>query len=438
MSLQHWLGPIKDSGWQMYELSERLYPICRSITGDGVRETLKILQEYMPLEIEEIPSGTKVFDWTVPKEWNVREAWVKDAAGRKIIDFAKHNLHLLNYSIPIHQKMSLADLRPHLHSLPDQPTLIPYRTSYYQENWGFCLTHQQYEKLEEGTYEVFIDSSLTEGHLTFGTLLIPGKTEEEILLSTHICHPSLANDNLSGISILTQLAQFIQQGDRHYSYRFLFLPGTIGAISWLALHQDHLARIKGGWVTALLGDDGAFTYKRSRRGDTEIDRITEYVLATTGHAHQVIDFIPYGYDERQFCSPGINLAMGNLGRTPFGQFPEYHTSADNMDFIRPENLQQSFQLFCQMVAVLEGNRTYQNLAPYCEPQLGKRGLYSAIGGDNDRKERQMAMLWLLNLSDGQNSLLEIAQRSGLSFALLAEMADVLMEHQLLDLYPSSI
>ncbi|MEO1515624.1 MAG: DUF4910 domain-containing protein [Bacteroidota bacterium] len=421
----------KQVGQKIYDLARRLYPICRSITGEGVRQSLRILQEYIPLEITEIQTGTKVFDWTVPKEWNIREAWIKGPNGQKIVDFAEHNLHLLNYSIPVHRQLSLEELQPHLHSLPAQPDLIPYRTSYYQENWGFCLPHRQYESLSPGNYEVYIDSSLEEGQLTYGSLLVPGQVEEEWLFSTHICHPSLANDNLSGMGVLTHLAQALIDAKPYYSYRFLFIPGTIGAISWLAQNQEKWANIQGGLVTALLGDQGAFTYKRSRDGQAYIDKLLAHVLAQSGQPHQLQDFIPYGYDERQFCSPGVNLAMGHLGRTPYGQFPEYHTSADNLDFIQVSSLQQSYELFEQIIFVLEHDHRYQNLSPFGEPQLGKRGLYSAIGGDNDRKERQMAMLWILNLSDGQHSLLDIAQRAGIGFERIVEMAKVLEEHDLL-------
>ena len=341
--------------------------------------------------------------------------------------------------------MSLEDLRPHLFSLPQQPNLIPYRTSYYKENWGFCLPHRQLEQLEQGEYEVYIDSSLEDGFLTYGEYYIKGKSEQEILLTAHICHPSLANDNLSGISIITHLAQAIAQQKNNYSYRILFIPGTIGSITWLAQNEDKIPNIRHGLVASLLGDSGAFTYKKSRQGNTELDQTVARVLAASGYAFQIIDFFPYGYDERQFCSPAFNLAVGNLTRSQFGQFPEYHTSADNLDFVEGQFLEASFLIYQKIVLSLEANfgkypipipsnfqpKTneiyYQNLFPKCEPQLGKRGLYDAIGGDSDQKARQMAMLWVLNFSDSQHSLQDIAKKSGIALEVIQAIAKVLEE-----------
>ncbi|MEL6863194.1 MAG: DUF4910 domain-containing protein [Bacteroidota bacterium] len=418
-------------GQSLYELTEALYPICRSITGSGVRKSLSILQKYIPLEIHEVPTGTAVLDWTIPKEWNITDAWVKDPKGRKIIDFKQHNLHVLNYSIPIHQKISLDDLKPHLFSLPKHPDWIPYRTSYYQENWGFCLSHRQLENLPDGEYEVCIDSRLTAGHLTYGEYYLPGETTEEVLLTAHICHPSLANDNCAGLSIITHLAQQLASAPRRYSYRFLFIPGTIGAITWLARNKDKVSKIEHGLVASLLGDPGDFTYKKSRQGDAEIDRVVAQVLKTSGRPHQIIDFFPYGYDERQFCSPGFNLAVGNLTRSQFGQYPEYHSSADDLQLVQPLYLEESFDIYQKVIGLLEHNFTYINLQPYGEPQLGKRGLYEAIGGDSDRKQMQMAMLWILNLSDGSNSLLDIAERSAYEFELIAKVSQLLETKQLI-------
>ena len=421
------------TGESLYALIETLYPICRSITGNGVRKTLEILKQKIPLSVFEVPSGTEVFDWTVPKEWNINTAWIKNAAGQKVVDFENHNLHLLNYSTPIHEKMSLAELKKHLHTLPDHPDWIPYRTSYYKENWGFCLTHQQYEQLEEGEYEVYIDSSLKKGHLTYGELFVPGISKKEILFSAHICHPSLANDNLAGIAILTALAQQILQKKNHYSYRFLFIPGTIGAITWLALNKEKTANICHGLVASLLGDAGAFTYKKSRRGDAEIDQVAEYVLSESGFPFKLIEFFPYGYDERQFCSPGFNLPVGNLTRSQFGQYPEYHTSADNLDLVQARYLEESFRIYEGIITILECNHTYLNLNPYCEPQLGKRGLYDAIGGNSDSKDLQMAMLWVLNQSDGKNDLLSIAIKAKLPFQKIYKASQLLLEADLLKL-----
>ncbi|MGC2062426.1 MAG: DUF4910 domain-containing protein, partial [Thermodesulfovibrionales bacterium] len=326
---------------EMHELISILFPITRSITGNGVRETLSILSQHIPLSVHEVPSGTKVFDWTVPNEWNIRNAYVKNSAGEKIIDFMKNNLHVLGYSIPVSKKVSLAELKEHLFTDPAHPDWIPYRTSYFSENWGFCIAHNRYMQLQEDTYEVVIDSSLERGHLTYGEYFIEGETSQEILISAHVCHPSLCNDNLSGIVLAVFLAKHIVELPRRYSYRFLFIPGTIGSITWLALNENNVSRIKHGLVAACLGDSGRFTYKKSRHGNTEIDRAVINVLKTSGDEYEVTDFIPFGYDERQYCSPGFNLPVGCFMRTPHGRYPEYHTSADNLEFVRPEYLEES-------------------------------------------------------------------------------------------------
>ncbi|MEM8897692.1 MAG: DUF4910 domain-containing protein [Bacteroidota bacterium] len=416
---------------RMRAFMERLYPICRSITGDGVRQTLAILQEINPLEIFEVPSGEAVFDWTVPKEWNIKDAWIKNGRGEKIVDFQEHSLHILNYSIPIHEKMNWEELKSHIYTLPAQPDLIPYRTSYYSENWGFCMRHKDFELLGEGKYEVFIDSSLDEGSLTYGELFIPGKSEEEVLFSTHICHPSLANDNLSGMLVCSMLAQWLRERENRYSYRFVFIPGTIGAITWLAKNEEKTENIKYGLVAPLLGDEGGFTYKKSRRGDTEIDSMVAHVLKMEGVDHQVREFSPYGYDERQYCSPGFNLAVGNLCRTPYSEFPEYHTSGDNLEFVKDDSLKESLEILKKIVGSLEANQTYINLSPMCEPQLGKRGLYDATGGSSNVKDARMAMLWLLNQCDGTNDLLQISIKSGYSIELLEEVTQILLAKGLL-------
>ncbi len=426
---------IKDErqlGLDLYRLMSELYPICRSITGDGVRLTLQILQQYIPLEIHEVPSGTQVFDWTVPKEWNVRDAYVKNDRGEKVIDFQVSNLHLLNYSTPIHQRMPLSQLQEHLFSLPEHPDWIPYRTSYYQEAWGFCLGERTRTELTDGEYEVYIDSALTDGHLTYGEYYLPGETDREVLFSCHVCHPSLCNDNLSGIVVATFLAQLLKTSPRRYSYRFLFVPGTIGSITWLAVNADRTEQIAHGLVISGLGDAGAMTYKKSRRGDAEIDRIVAHVLAHAGKPYAIEDFSPYGYDERQYCSPGFDLPVGRLGRTPFGKYPEYHTSADNLDFVKPETLADSFSVYLNTIEVLEHNKRYLNTNPYCEPQLGKRGLYNLVGGQHQNTQiNQMAMLWILNLSDGRYSLLDIAERANMPFFAIARVAQMLGDRRLL-------
>lgn len=421
------------AGERMYQLVAELFPICRSITGDGFRETLRRLQCRIPLETAEVPTGTQVFDWTVPNEWNIRDAWIANARGERVVDFADSNLHVVNYSAPIRERMSLSALRPKLHSLPDHPDWIPYRTSYYQRDWGFCLTHRTLESLADDTYDVCIDSSLEPGHLTYGEYLIPGRTDEEVLLSCHCCHPSLANDNLSGIAVAVELAQAIaaRGGDHRYSYRFLFIPGTIGSITWLALNRDAASRIRHGLVLSCLGDAGPLTYKRSRRGDTLIDRAARHVLRRGGTDARVRDFIPYGYDERQYCSPGFDLAVGCLTRTPNGEYPEYHSSADNLDLVRAESLADSLAACERIIEVLEHDGVYVNQSPFCEPQLGRRGLYGASGGHSALPGYQMALLWTLSYSDGEHTLLEIAERAGIDFAAVRRAAEDLTAHSLL-------
>src|SRR4030042_3295105 len=328
----------KEVGREMYTLITRLYPICRSITGNGFQETLNIIKEHIPLEVHEIPTGTQVFDWTVPKEWNIRDAYVKDSKGERIIDFQKSNVHVVSYSVPIRKRMSLGELKEHLFTLPDHPDWVPYRTSYYKEDWGFCLSHKQFLELRDEQYEVCIDASLKEGHLRYGEYYLRGQTEEEVLVSCHACHPSLCNDNLSGMALATYLAKYLTPLSLRYSYRFLFIPGTIGSITWLALNEEKAFHIKHGLVVAGVGDPGKSTYKRSRQGDAEIDKAVVRVLKESGDDYEIIDFFPYGYDERQYCSPGFDLPVGCLMRTPHSRYPEYHTSADNLDFVKPQRL----------------------------------------------------------------------------------------------------
>jgi aminopeptidase-like protein len=418
-------------GAQMHRLISKLYPICRSITGNGVRKTLRILQQYIPLTIHEVPTGTKVFDWKIPKEWNIRDAYVKDDRGNRVIDFQSSNLHVLNYSIPIHQRLSLAELKEHLFSLPEYPDWIPHRTSYYEENWGFCLSHHSLQKLEDREYEVCIDSSLEDGHLTYGEYYLPGETEDEMLFSCHICHPSLCNDNLSGIALATFLANYLSVSSRRYSLRFIFIPATIGSITWLCLNEHQIDRIEHGFVIAGVGDAGNMTYKKSRRGDTEIDRIVAYVLGCSGKEYAIEEFSPYGYDERQYCSPGFDLPVGCLSRTPFGKYPEYHTSADNLEFVKPNCLAESFKTYLNIIEIIEKNRKYLNTNPKCEPQLGERGLYRTFGGRQSVQLNQMAILWILNLSDGEHSLLDIANKSGIDFNSIHQATNLLCEYDLL-------
>ena len=421
----------QDSGKALHDFVAELYPLCRSITGEGVRETLRLVQKRIPLDIHEVASGTQVFDWTVPPEWNIRDAYVKNRAGERVIDFKVSNLHVVNYSQPIRRSMKLEELKPHLHTLHEHPDWVPYRTSYYKDNWGFCLSQKQLSQMADEEYEVCIDSSLTQGALTYGECYLPGASSDEVLISCHVCHPSLCNDNLSGIAVATFLALNLAEQDRRYSYRLLFIPGTIGSITWLATHEQVIPRIKHGFVLTGVGDAGPLTYKRSRRGDAEIDHVMAQVLKQAGEPYKLIDFIPYGYDERQYCSPGFNLPVGCLMRTPHGEYPEYHTSADSLEFIKPQSLVGSLRHCLGVINVLEHNHRYMNQNPKGEPQLGRRGLYRAVAGQQGTYSRELSLLWVLNLSDGSHTLLDIADRAGVPFEEIHAAAQALVEVGLL-------
>ena len=417
-------------GQSIFGLAAKLYPICRSITGNGVRETLREIGRYIKLDIHEVPSGTAVFDWTIPREWNIRDAYVKDSRGKKIVDFARSNLHVVSYSTPVRQILSLAELKGHLHTLPEQPDLIPYRTSYYADNWGFCIPHRQFESLQDETYEVLIDSTLENGFLTYGEYLHRGQSEDEILLSAHVCHPSLANDNCSGIALLAHLAKQIVELRTRYSYRFLFAPGTIGAITWLSRNEDRAQLIKHGLVISMVGDSGGPTYKKSRRGNARIDRAVAHTFRHSGLSYTIEDFFPFGYDERQYCSPGFDLPVGLFQRSKFGTIPQYHTSADNLIFIGADHLALSYRLIVTALDVIENDGVCANILPRCEPQLGRRGLYRAIGGHQNTETAKTALLWVLNLSDRAHSLLDIAERANLPFGVVYKTAQLLQHHGL--------
>jgi aminopeptidase-like protein len=419
-----------NGGKVLHGLMAVLYPICRSITGEGVRQTLRHLQQHIPLEIHEVASGTKAFDWVVPLEWNIRDAYLATVRGEKLIDFRKNNLHVVSYSVPVKGRFKREDLDGHLHSLPAHPDRIPYRTSYYKENWGFCLTHRQLTELTESEYDVCIDSSLQPGHLTYGEAFFPGEMEEEVLISCHVCHPSLCNDNLSGITVATCLAQAVHSMDRKYSYRFLFIPGTIGSITWLSQNKERTKLIRHGVVLTGIGDPGHVTYKRSRQGHAYIDRAITHVLKHVGQAYRVIDFFPYGYDERQYCSPGFNLPVGCFMRTSHGEYSEYHTSADNLDFVTPQALQESLAILLKAIYLLENDAVLLSLNPHCEPQLGKRGLYRAIAGQKEGAQKEMALLWVLNMADGRHTLLDIAERADTPFEVIHAASQALMDCKL--------
>jgi aminopeptidase-like protein len=420
-------------GEDIYALAAEIFPICRSITGDGVRRTIDVLAQHIPIQRHELPTGTPVLDWTVPKEWSITDAYIKNSQGERVVDFQRSNLHVVNYSTPVRQRMQISELKRHVFTLPDQPDLIPYRTCFYKEEWGFCMPHRQLEALEAtgGEYEVVIESRLEPGTLTWGEYLHVGDSTDEVLISTHICHPSLANDNCSGLALLTMLARELSRRQTRLSYRFICVPAMIGSIAWLATNEATLSRIKHGLVISNVGDAGAPTYKRSRRGNSLIDRAMNHVLQRSGSPFNLLDFFPYGYDERQYCSPGFDLPVGLFQRSQFGTFPEYHTSADNLDFIRPQHLAVSFRWIVQALEILERDRRLLNLSPKGEPQLGKRGLYSDFGSGKDARMRNMAVLWALNLSDGHHSLLDIAERADLPFDLIFAAASALESHGLL-------
>jgi aminopeptidase-like protein len=421
----------------LHSLVTELFPINRSLTGAGVRETLGVIARYIDLTINEVASGTPTLDWTVPMEWNIRGASISTLSGHRLVDFADNNLHVLGYSKPVQGVISRADLARHVHTLPDQPDLIPYRTGYFADDWGFCLSHELWQTMTDENYRVEIDSDLSSGSMTYGELFLPGQTDQEVLVTCHICHPSLANDNLSGIAVMTALAMRQARRTRRLGYRFLFLPATIGAITWLDRNQTMLDRVRYGIVLTCLGDPSPFHYKESRRGAT-IDRAVAHVLRHSGHQYEVMPFNPYGYDERQFCSPGFDLPVGCLMRGVHGTFPEYHTSADNLEFVRPECLDQSYALIESILDLLDQNRTFARVDGRGEPQLGRRGLYRAIAGQREAGgATQMDLLWFLNLADGKHSLLDMAIRADVPFARLEAAARLAVEAALVRERPSS-
>lgn len=414
-------------GTDAFELMRTLFPLCRSLTGSGVRETFDVLERYVPLQRTEVASGTQVFDWTVPDEWNIRDAYVATVDGTRVVDFRESNLHVVSYSEPVRARMPLGELRERLHTLPEQPDLIPYRTSYYNRTWGFCLSERELQGLTDDEYDVVIDSTLEPGHLTYAEVFLPGESSDEVLVSTYVCHPSLANDNLSGIAVATMLARALSQRRRRLSYRFLFAPGTIGPLTWLSRNVEQLDRVKHGLALSCIGDAGPFTFKHSRRGSAAIDRAVPLALRDADTAFRVVDWEPWGGDERQFCAPGFNLPVGCLMRTPHGGFDGYHTSADSLERISPVSLGEAVAVCLAVFEILESDQAYVNLRPFGEPQLGRHGLYRSAGGAVHTDADERALLWVLNLSDGECSLQEIATRSGLTYTVIRRAAERL-EH----------
>jgi len=415
-------------GEELLGLMHELFPIARSLTGDGVRDTLGVLAREVPLETVETPSGTKVFDWVVPREWNLRSAWIDGPDGSRVVDVADSPLHVLGYSVPVEAVVGLDELRSHVFTHANSPDLVPYRTSYWEERWGFCMSRRHADSLADGNYHVVIDASLEDGSLTSGEVNIVGASEEEFLISTYVCHPALANDNLSGVVLLWAIARALAKQPLKYTYRLLWSPGTLGPLCWLARNLERLDRVQHGLVVSCVGDPGPLRYKRSRRGDAIIDRASASVLV--GEPTNIVsDWQPTGGDERQFCSPGFNLPVGTLSRTPHGLFPEYHSSADNLDLVTADALASSFQTALAIIDLVEANARYRNRSPYGEPQLGRRGLYQSVP---DGTNPETAFLWVLNLSDGNNDLLAIAERSGLSFDAIRAAAETLDLHDLLE------
>jgi aminopeptidase-like protein len=398
---------FENCGQEMYRLVSELFPLCRSITGNGVRETLRILGKQIPLQMVEVPSGTKAFDWTVPKEWNIRDAHVSDSNGNRVIDFKTNNLHVVGYSVPVAATMALTELQEHLYSLESQPDAIPYVTSYYQERWGFCLPHNVRTRLEEDQYTVSIDSEFKEGHLTYGELIIPGGTDREIFISTYICHPSMANNELSGPVVATMLTRWIMSEPRRYTYRIIFIPETIGSLTYLSKNLDRMkAKVDAGFNLTCLGDDRTYSFLPSRDGSTLADKVALKVLETGYPEFLRYTFLDRGSDERQYCSPGIDLPVVSVMRSKYREYPEYHTSLDNLELVSPAGLQGGFTVLRECLELLERNRTYK-VTCLGEPQLGRRGLVSTVG-TRDSHRLMAEMLNILAYADGKNDLIDIS------------------------------
>ncbi|GAB4576909.1 MAG: DUF4910 domain-containing protein [Roseibium sp.] len=400
------------TGRAMHDFIRDLFPICRSLTGNGTRETLARIRDHLPeLTVHEVPSGTRVFDWEVPDEWNIRKAYIKDPDGRTVVDFADNNLHVLGYSEPFQGRLDLEELQSHLYSREDLPEAIPYVTSYYKRRWGFCLSHNQRQSLKPGQYEVLIDADLKPGHMTYGELLLPGRSEKEVFLSTYVCHPSMANNELSGPAVATWLAKWIASAPREYSYRIVFIPETIGSITYISRHLDELrSRVIAGYNISCVGDDRCFSYLPSRAGDTLSDRAARHVLH-----HGVGDYVSYSYldrgsDERQYCSPGVDLPVACILRSKYGEYPEYHTSLDDLELVTPAGLAGAYAAFRRSLELIENNGFWQATTP-CEPQLGKRGLYPTISTARGANSVRNIMN-VLSYADGTRDLIDLADTIG--------------------------
>lgn len=413
-------------GAELYRLVERLFPIARSLTGDGVRETLDVLEREFGVELErsEIASGTPLYDWVVPREWRLREAHITRVGGERVVDVADSNLHIVGYSTPVSARMSREDLDAHLHSLPDQPDLVPYRTAYHADTWGFCIADRVRREMSDEEYDVHIDAELVDGAMSLAEARVEGRSPREVLLSCNTCHPSLANDGVSGIALTALLARELAKTSPRLTHRFLFSPGTVGPLAWLAQNEPGLERVAHGLVVSCVGDDGPVTYKRSRRADSATDRVAVEILASLDVEHRLEPFVPWGGDERQFCSPGFDLPVGCLSRTPHGAYPEYHTSADDLELVTPGALAQSWDVYRAMLYAFDVNVTYVSQNPKGEPQLGRRGLYRSVsaGLPTGAQELERARLWVLSLSDGRHDLAAIAERSELPWDAIVAAA----------------
>jgi aminopeptidase-like protein len=420
-------------GLEIHEFAKELWPLNRSLTGEGVRQTLERIKLHLPdLEIRAVPSGTDVFDWTIPKEWSVNNAHLVTPSGEKICDFKSNNLHLVGYSVPFEGRITLEELKKHLHTLPDQPNAIPYITSYYKERWGFCLSQDQYDQLEDGEYYVKVDTRNFDGVLNFGELIIPGKSSKEIFLSTYICHPSMANNELSGPTVVTYLAKWLLElKQRDYTYRIVFVPETIGSIAYLSLHHDYMKRnVISGFNVSCVGDERAYSYLPSRNGQTLSDSIAKHVLKHTDSNFKSYTWRDRGSDERQYCAPGMDLPIASIMRTRYGSYPEYHTSLDDLDnVVTPKGLDGGYWALRRAIEAIEKNKKYR-VTVFCEPQMGKRGLYPTLSTKKPEGQIRL-MMDLISLCDGVNSLLDIAETLETPIWNLYELCDKLEGHGLL-------
>jgi len=424
---------INNLGFEMHSLAKRLWPINRSITGEGVRKTLLILKELNPkLSIHEVSSGTKVFDWEVPREWYVNDAYIITPSGKKICNFKENNLYLLGYSISIQKNLNLKELQKHLYSIPEQPSAIPYVTSYYEERWGFCLSQDERDLLEEGDYLVFIDTKLFNGSLTYGEIFIKGQSDKEIFLSTYICHPSMANNELSGIVVSSYISKWLSnKRDNRFSYRFVFVPETIGSIAYLSKHHINLKKkVVAGFNVSCVGDERSYSYLPSRNGNTISDKVAKHVLKWTDPNYVTYSWLDRGSDERQYCAPGIDLPIASLLRTKYGEYPEYHTSLDNLDnVVTPKGLEGGYWALRRALELIEKNNIYK-VNFMCEPQMGRRGLYPTLSKKNSDEQIRL-MMNFISLCDGEHSLLDIAEKINCPAWELYELTEKLVSHDLI-------